>query len=279
MKKVIMMFSCLMIAVTMFAQRNQTNVTDSTCFCCDGFYNLPVPVITGPTTVDCSASPKFSIQKCKTATITWSVSPTVPFTGNGTNTITLTPPLSAAAYSIKVIVKCGTKEISSTKVLSVTSVKNCTAQFNLTLTNLANGLLKVDANPTTTTAGVQHYWGLIPNPTPANCTAVPLTNILSGLTFGAGVSSTGVFTSLGMGTGKTASTSGYGFQYSGIGGTTAGCYKLTHYVNCCGIWYKQTYCFCVVPNSQGARTQSPTLNKTEVEMVDENDIPTQLKNK
>jgi hypothetical protein len=99
----------------------------------------------------------------------------------------------------------------------------------------------VNVNPSVT-AGAQHYWGLAGASGIGDNTPIPLSTILSGGSFGLGVSSTGTATPIGMGTGITASTSGYGFQYSGV--SFGQCFKITHYIKCCNKWYSKTITYC-----------------------------------
>lgn len=99
----------------------------------------------------------------------------------------------------------------------------------------------VNVNPAIT-AGAAHYWGLLGATSISDNTPIPLSTILSGGSFGLSVSSTGVATPIGMGTGITASTSGYGYQYSGV--SFGQCFKITHYIKCCNKWYSQTNTYC-----------------------------------
>jgi hypothetical protein len=99
----------------------------------------------------------------------------------------------------------------------------------------------VNINPVVT-GGAQHYWGLLLASGLGDNTAIPLSTILSGGSFGLGVNSTGNVTALGMGTGITASTSGYGYQYQGV--AFGKCFKITHYIKCCNKWYSQTNTYC-----------------------------------
>ncbi len=99
----------------------------------------------------------------------------------------------------------------------------------------------INVNPMVT-SGATHYWGLLGASSQNDNTPIPLSTILSGGSFGLTVSSTGVATPIGMGTGITASTSGYGYQYSGV--SFGECFKITHYIKCCDTWYSQTNTYC-----------------------------------
>lgn len=105
----------------------------------------------------------------------------------------------------------------------------------------SQGNIVINVNPVIT-AGSTHYWGLSGASGLGDNTPIPLATILSGGSFGLGISSNGVATPIGMGTGITASTSGYGYQYSGV--SFGQCFKITHYIKCCDKWYSQTNTYC-----------------------------------
>jgi hypothetical protein len=105
----------------------------------------------------------------------------------------------------------------------------------------AQGNVIINVNPVIT-AGAQHYWGLLGASGIGDNTAIPLSTITSGSTFGLAVSSTGVAAPVGMGTLITASTSGYGYCYQGV--DVGKCFKITHYIKCCSKWYSQTNTYC-----------------------------------
>lgn len=117
----------------------------------------------------------------------------------------------------------------------------CNPKFTITtsLNSLCN--IVVNAVPVVT-AGAEHYWGLVAMPGGCNTTPIPASTILSGGTFGVHVSSTGVVTPIGMGTGITGGTTGYGYNYQGVSNNI--CFKITHYIKCCNKWYSQTNCYC-----------------------------------
>ncbi|MGG9961655.1 hypothetical protein [Ferruginibacter sp. SUN106] len=107
----------------------------------------------------------------------------------------------------------------------------------------SQGNIVINVNPAIT-GGAEHYWGLLgaSGTTPTDNTPIPLSTILSGGSFGLHVSNTGTVTPIGMGTGITASSSGYGYHYEGV--DVGKCFKITHYVKCCGKWYSQTNTYC-----------------------------------
>jgi hypothetical protein len=120
--------------------------------------------------------------------------------------------------------------------------EKCSPKFTASAFSL-NALCNVvvDVNPDVT-AGATHYWGLMPATGLGDNTAIPLSAILSGGTFGLGISSSGVATPIGMGTGINSSSSGFGYHYEGVG--FGSCFKITHYIKCCSKWYSQTNTYC-----------------------------------
>jgi hypothetical protein len=120
--------------------------------------------------------------------------------------------------------------------------EKCDPKFTAaTFTVNSQGNVVINVNPVIT-AGAEHYWGLLGTTGAADNTPIPLSTILSGGTFGLHVSSTGTVTPMGMGTGITASSSGYGYHYEGV--AVGKCFKITHYIKCCGKWYAQTNTYC-----------------------------------
>lgn len=249
-----------------------TNNYPKTCFCCEGVYNLPSAVtINGPQTIDCVKPTVFSIENCKGTAIAWTVSPTIPFSGQGTNLITINPPYSVSAYTISVTLRCGEKSVSGTRTVNLNVPANITPAFLTTLTQLTNGGWNINTVPTML-AGVEHYWGVVYNGSYPNCTlpctAIPLADIINGSTFGGKVIN-GVFTHLGMGTGITSGTSGSGYNYSGFPNNS--CFKITHYVKVCGMTYRQTQCASLGSSNlkvaNGASVK-PNITIGEIEVVE-----------
>lgn len=250
-----------------------TNNYPKDCFCCDGVYNLPeAPEISGPQSTSCEKPITFTIKPCKGTSIQWSVSPNATFSGQGTNSITINPPYTASSYVVSVTIRCGEKTVTSKRDFSVEKPKNCVPNFLVTVEQLANGQVKINAVPTAT-SGVEHYWGVVYNGTYPNCVtpcaAIPLNSIQSGSTFGAYVDAAGIFSPLGMGTNITGGTAApYGYSYSGFPNNS--CFKITHYVKCCGEWYRQTQCVSIGTSNaklaNGATVQ-PQITVGEPERV------------
>ena len=120
--------------------------------------------------------------------------------------------------------------------------EKCSPNFSAAaFTVNTQGNVIINVNPVIT-GGAQHYWGLLVASGIGDNTAIPLSTIISGGTFGLGVTSTGVATPIGMGTLITASTSGYGYSYQGV--DVGKCFKITHYIKCCSKWYSQTNTYC-----------------------------------
>ena len=300
-KSLLTIISSLVLVLSAFAQKGQEWITQvpQDCFCCnEKIYNLPAkPPISGPDYIACDSAYNFTTMKCPGAQVLWTVSPTANISGQTTPVLTLSPVYTASSYTITVTIKCGEKTVTNQKVVKVKKVENCSPKFTIVLTELPNGLFRIDATPQTT-AGVQHFWGVLGNGNGATCTAIPLAQIQTGGTFGASVSPTGVFAPNGMGTGINPGTNNtqYGYQYSGLG--NSGCYKITHWVKCCDGWYKYTQCFCIaqsankavnpdagkevtVPNSAAKmvlrKKYEINVSETVVEKATEAEVPENLK--
>lgn len=300
-KLLVTIITSFALTIGAFAQKGQEWITQvpQDCFCCnEKIYNLPAkPPISGPDVLSCDSVARFTTLSCPGAQVQWTVSPATNISGQNTSTLTLSPPYTASSYIITVTIKCGNKTVTNQRAVKVKTVANCNPKFTIVLTELANGLFRIDAKPQTT-AGVQHYWGVLGNGNGAACTAVPLSQIQTGGTFGASVSATGVFAPIGMGTGINPGTnnSPYGYQYSGFG--NSGCYKITHWVKCCDGWYKYTQCFCItqsankaansnagqevaVPNSSAKikllKPHEIKVTETAVEKANPKEIPENLK--
>lgn len=279
MKKLIFLLSFCLLILSSFAQNSQSNVTDTTCFCCSGFYNLPVPKISGPTTVNCGDNPKYSIKACPGAVISWGISPSAIFSGNGTNTITLASPLPVPFYTVTVHIKCGNREAVSSITTKVNTVQNCTAAFNIVVKQLVNGSINIDAIPLST-AGAEHYWGIAYNGIYPNCispcTPISFNDVYNKLTYGSHTTSTGLFSPWGLGSGITGGTATpWGINYSGFPNNC--CFKITHYIKCCGIWVRQTQCVSIgTSNARTSTGVAPSVIKSEIENVDMKEIPKEL---
>ncbi|MFV8379768.1 hypothetical protein [Flavobacterium sp. LB3R33] len=218
--------------------------TPKDCFCCDKAYNLPTkPQIAGLEKVECGTSAQYSTSNCPGATTTWAVSPSLPFSGQGTTNITFNS-IPAGSYTLSLTISCGKKRYTSTKIITALAPQNCSPSFLTSIVQMPNGLFNISAVPTTT-AGTEHYWSIDYNGSYPNCIipAAPilLNNIVNGSVLaGTHVTSAGVLSLIG--TGATAGTTPpYSFFYGGIPNNS--CFKITHYVKCCGVWLRQTQSF------------------------------------
>lgn len=254
------------------ARVNWINNYPDKCFCCDGVYNLQEkPQIIGPQTVDCESPITFTTGSCKGTSINWSVSPSTAFTGQGTSSITLNPPYIASSYTVNVSIRCGEKTVTNAVSFVVSKPQNCIPNFLVGVEQLANGFVKINAVPSAG-AGVEHYWGVVYNGTYPNCnlpcTGIPLVSIQNGSTYGAHLTSAGAFSALGMGTSITSGSSPYGFNYSGFPNNS--CFKITHYVRCCGEWFRQTACVSIGTSNLkviGGEVAKPQITMGEIEKV------------
>ncbi len=284
MKKLLLALSICFVAFASNAQTTGWTTNVQGCFCCGDFYNLPTqPNIEGPVTVDCGGGAKFCTDACPTASFSWSVSPAAPFTGQGTKCITLGGPLTPGAYTITLTISCGNKKVTSNKVVKVTGAQNCKPDFTITVTQLANGFLNINAVPVMQTPGMEHWWGIQYNGTYPNCTvpcsAIPFTSFNASTVWGGYINAAGVLSTY-MGTGITTGTTPYGINYSGFPNNV--CFKITQYVKCCGVFLRQTQCVSIGTSNARAMPAvgtvlKPEISKSEVEIVDKKDLPKELR--
>lgn len=291
MKKLFSIILSLMLTTSIFAQVRQTGGTkaeklqlqqdiqwDSNvpqeCFCCnDKVYNLPKPPpINGPTVLKCTEKATFTTLKCEGATITWNVSPSVSFTGQGTSSITLIPPFSATSYSISVTIRCGNKVVENKISVQVESDQKCVPNFKvLSITaNTANSGYEVIASPTSG-SGYWHYWQLLQV---SSCSGGTVTGSNGG--WNSLINPTGAVST--SNPAITAGPTGYGYQYPGLGPGV--CYTIVHYIYCCGQWKKHSSCFCTPTISAKKVYKTSELSIDEkTEDVLEKDLPKELKAK
>jgi len=257
---------CCLLVTTVMAQHPITNVNPNTCFCCSDFYNLPQPAITGPVEFNCGTNPKFCISACPTATITWAVSPSVAFSGQGTTCIILNPPFSSSNYSISVSIRCGNNKVENKLAVHVIPVK-CDTIFYLGTQQLNGSAYQVTANPSPALSGVVHFWEL------QQIAACPNGTIgMTGWTLY--YTATGSWSSTNPAI--TGNASG-GYVYGGLG--VGHCYKLNHYILCCGQWKKISKCFCLTNASLKKATEKELGVSETFEQVSEQDLPIDLKSR
>jgi hypothetical protein len=281
MKKLLFALLVCIASLTSFAQSGAWDSNAQGCFCCNGLYNLPTkPLVEGPVTLDCAGGGKYCTDACPTATYSWSVSPTAPFTGQGTKCIILGGPLTPSAYTITVTISCGNKSVSNSKVVKVTGSQNCKPDFTITVTQLTSGSLNVNAVPAMLTPGQEHWWGIQYNGTYPNCTVpcspIPFTSFNSSGVWGGYINATGILSPY-MGTGITTGTTPYGIAYGGFSNNS--CFKVTHYVKCCGVYLRQTQCFSIGTNNAKmapGSTLKPDISISAVEIVNKKDLPKEL---
>ncbi|MFY7965270.1 MAG: hypothetical protein ACOVO1_10265 [Chitinophagaceae bacterium] len=275
MKKILSVLSCLLLMATI-TKAQVTNVDSKTCFCCNDLYNLVQPTIQGVTQVNCGTSATFTIPPCRTATINWSVTPSVAFTGQGSTSITLPTTTPQGTYTIKVTLSCAGKSVESKSLqLVVVGPKVCDPAFSFAYSTSATGALTITTTPSASTqvAGIEHWWGMQYNGTFPNCTnpctAIPMSNFNTSSTgvWGGYISGTGALTPY-KGSGITKGPSGYGISYTGFPLGT--CIKITHYIKCCGVLYRQTQCvsFSLPTAAKGVNVkQEPKIEVGVIEMV------------
>ena len=248
-----------------------TNAPTTKCFCCDNsIYNLPnVPPITGPTAIACGASATFTTTSCPGATIVWAITPAIPFTGQGTSSITINPVYASSSYTISVTIRCGNKIVKNQIVVKIQEQQNCSPNFLISLQEMPNGLYQVVTTPSTT-AGTVHYWIL---QEVASCPSGAVTGTASG--WNLFVSATGVPST--SNPAITTGPSGYGYQYAGLG--KGKCYRLYHYVQCCGQWKVQTKCFCLMSTLRAKMSDAELGSSTTTKDLRYDELPAELKNR
>jgi hypothetical protein len=243
------------------------------CFCCGDAFNLPdKPYIKGPKQVNCGTSATFSTPSCPSATINWTVSPAVAgVTGNTTTNFTIPATATAGTYTVTLTIRCGNKMVTNSFVLVITAPQTCNPAFTFTYTLLPNGTtvnINTVPDPSTQVSGTEHWWGIQYNGTFPNCTIpcapIPFADFSTSApaVWGGYINAAGTLTSY-MGTGITKGTSGYGINYSGFGVNS--CARITHYIKCCGVLYRQTQCvsFAITNNKM-----VPITSVGQSEMVD-----------
>lgn len=238
------------------------------CFCCDNAYNLPVPGIIGPKSVKCGDTARFTTSDCPGAKYSWSVSPQANFKVSG-NGITIYPPLNPGTYTITLQLSCGKAVVSNTFAFTVEKPLSCNPSFTFTYTLLSNGLININTvpDPSTQIPGTEHWWGIKGNgnlPNCNTCEAIEFSDFNSSATgvWGGYINSSGILTPY-KGTGITKGTSGFGINYSGNPNNS--CIKITHYIKCCGVLYRQTQCASF--STVNGKLAKPVIIRSNVEQV------------
>jgi hypothetical protein len=240
------------------------------CFCCDNAYTLPVPAIKGPAKTNCDDTLKFSTPDCPGATFSWSISPAAT-TQQAGNTFTVYPPIAPGTYTVTLSLLCGKQKVTNTYKFTIEKPQACNPQFSFTYRDLPNGNIEFTTvpDPSTQMPGVEHWWGIqgngnLPNCNP--CAAIPFEDFTSSPTkvWGGYINPAGVLTPY-MGTGITKGPSGYGISYGGM--PSSGCFRITHYIKCCGQLYRFTRCV-KFESTQGMKLRpKPVVIETAVEYV------------
>lgn len=239
------------------------------CFCCnEKIYNMPsVAPISGPKTVSCGTKAVFTTLKCEGASINWSVSPAISgTTGDTSPTFTIPDNAPAGNYTLSLTIRCGNKIVKNQVKFTITEVKNCTSDFNYQITKDASGTVTIETKPIMMAAGQEHWWGLQYNGTFPNCNScasIPFANINSASVWGGYINPTGTLTPY-MGTGITTGATPYGIKYNGFPANS--CVRITHYVKCCGVLKRTTYCISI---SSGVAKMTSGSNTGEEKILDE----------
>jgi hypothetical protein len=216
------------------------------CFCCnEKIYNLPTKApITGPQSVSCGTKAVFNTIKCDGATTEWSISPSISgLTGEGTSTLTIPETAPAGSYTITLTIRCGKKIIKNQVKFTITEVKNCTSDFNYIVRQEGN-VRWIETTPVMQTPGQEHWWGMQYNGTFPNCNpcaSIPFNEFNKSKVWGGYINPSGVLSTY-MGTGITTGPTPYGIKYTWPANS---CVRVTHYVKCCGVLKRTTYCISI----------------------------------
>lgn len=236
------------------------------CFCCDNAFILTVPPISGPKNVKCGDTARFTTTNCPGAKYNWSISPNIAFqqTSNG---ISLNPPIQPGTYTITLALQCGKETVKNSYQFSVDKPGSCNPGFTYTYSLLTNGYININTIPDASTQvpGTEHWWGIQYNGTHPNCNkceAIPFDQLNNTKSWGGFINAAGTLIPY-MGTGLTKGSSGFGINYSGFPNNS--CVRITHYIKCCGVFYRQTQCvsFTTVNN----KLAKPVTTVSEVEIV------------
>ena len=272
MKKFSILFLILFIGFSIAAQNGGWESNNKDCFCCSPYYNMPKPPpITGPQTVSCGTIAVFKTIACPGASFQWTVSPVISgTTGNTTQTFTIPANAPVGNYVVTLEFKCGDKVVKNTVNFKITGVQNCTSDFNYTITKNSNGSINISTVPNMTAAGQEHWWGIQYNGTYPNCNtcaAIPFNQFNASSVWGGYINASGALTTY-MGTGITTGSTPYGISYSGF--SINKCVRITHYVKCCGVLKRSTYCFDITGSVSTLLKTVGTGNKIVDEVVPNN---------
>lgn len=235
---------------------------EETCNC-DVFNSRPE--INGPTTLKCDSAARFFISDCPGATITWTVTPAVPFTGQGTSVITLNPPFNAAEYRILVSIKCGNKSTTAGLIAKVERKECCNPAFTLGTQEVSATGYRVTGIPSVPTLGCRHYWILSQI---SNCSGSGTVGVTG---WGLSYNASGYALPQPNPAITTAGPNNNGYTYPGLG--KGQCYTLTHYVLCCGEWKYVRKCFCMNNQARLAQPASDEQSGT----IEYKDLPQAVK--
>jgi hypothetical protein len=190
---------------------------------------------------------------------------TFSFTTNTANSISLHPENDYLQNNGDYVSRIQIDNICIEKCCEIPDEK-CNPKFTAApFTVNSQGNVIINVNPAVT-SGAQHYWGLLGASGIGDNTPIPLSTIIAGGSFGLAINSSGSTATIGMGTGINASTSGYGYSYQGV--DVGKCFKITHYIKCCGKWYTQTNTYCTKLCSEVKESPVTEVNPKDVPNLD-----------
>lgn len=176
-----MLTYCFIFSVG-FAQNSQTNITDATCFCCNGLYKLTTPVITGADSICSEKQTIFSVANCSGATFIWTIAPSaITFSGQGTNSISVnynSIPFGTSTILISVQLSCGKQSLKTERKIKICSRKLVIREGQDAM--LHSLLTQQNTNMGTSVSNLVSSWKF--NGTPANVFSIIKFNIPANIT-------------------------------------------------------------------------------------------------
>jgi hypothetical protein len=150
MKKILFILICSICSIMSFSQgKVVTNITNESCFCCDGNYQLTPPIISGPTTALCGTQVKFTWPKCKGVVVGRNYTPFPPGASGGGDDVSSyfnIPSGYSGIITFTVSFQCGDKTITSQKQFTVDCCKCDSIPNQFSITGPSNICLKPNCN-------------------------------------------------------------------------------------------------------------------------------------
>jgi hypothetical protein len=180
-------------------------------------------------------------------------------------------PVTGTSVTITVTIACNGKKVQNQIVVPIKQIENCRADFLITLQELQNGMYQVHGYQTPPVPGTMHYWFL---QEVANCPSG--SQVGGGLNLWAYIAPNGAVSYSNPNGGMTPGSTNWGFQFSGL--TKGKCYRLYHYVYCCGQWKMSYKCFCLASGRMAIDLKALNENAVTKDVKVE-ELPADLRNR